>query len=97
MHDLTQYGRAMNINDWSNHVRGELGIDLDPDLGSVLRTARDVSHTVARPAAPVTAFLIGYAAGLRGGSSDDVADVTEVIQRLVAEWPDQAEDEPSGT
>lgn len=82
----------MNINEWSDHVRAELGIDLDPDLGSVLRTARDVSHTVARPAAPVTTFLIGYGAGMRGGSADDVADVTEVIKRLVAEWPSEDED-----
>lgn len=31
------------------------------DLGAVLDVARDVSKSVARPAAPVTTFLLGFA------------------------------------
>ena len=34
----------------------------------LLDLARDAAHGVARPAAPLTTFLVGYAAGLAGGS-----------------------------
>ncbi|MDR3107842.1 MAG: DUF6457 domain-containing protein [Bifidobacteriaceae bacterium] len=37
------------------------------DVGAVLDMTSDVAHLVARPAAPLTAFAAGYAAGLRGG------------------------------
>jgi hypothetical protein len=48
------------------------GFELDVD--AVLDLARDAAHGVARPAAPLTTFLAGYAAGLRGGSVEDVRD-----------------------
>jgi hypothetical protein len=47
------------------------------DLGSVpigrdalLALAGDAAHGVVRPAAPLTTFLAGYAAGLQGGGSE---------------------------
>ncbi|MCJ1715818.1 DUF6457 domain-containing protein [Microbacterium sp. M1A1_1b] len=48
------------------------GFELDLDV--VLDLARDAAHGVARPAAPLTTFLVGYAAGLRGGAPADVTD-----------------------
>ncbi|MGH3424494.1 MAG: DUF6457 domain-containing protein [Nocardioidaceae bacterium] len=85
----------MSLQQWSDQVCDALGIEITPDLKGVLDTARDVAHTVERPAAPVTAFLIGYAAARRGGSAQDVADVTSVVARLVEDWPDE-EDRPDG-
>jgi len=76
----------MTLQHWSDQVCQTLGIGLTPDLKQILDTARDVAHTVERPAAPVTAFLTGYAAALRGGSAEDVTAVTEEIERLVAGW-----------
>jgi len=38
----------------------------------VLDLARDVAHAVARPAAPLSAYLLGVAVG-RGASPDSVA------------------------
>lgn len=63
-------------------------LELDPNRFDrvlrdlVLDLARDAAHGVARPAAPLTTFLVGYAAGLRGGSPDDVRDLAGVAQRL---------------
>jgi hypothetical protein len=37
---------------------------------------------VARPAAPLTTFLVGYAAGLRGGGAGAVAAAAATAQRL---------------
>jgi DNA-directed RNA polymerase specialized sigma24 family protein len=45
----------------------------------VLDMARDVAHGVARPAAPLTAYLVGLAAGLTG---DPEATADELAQRV---------------
>jgi hypothetical protein len=42
------------------------------DIAAVLDLARDAAHGVARPAAPLTTFLVGYAAGIGGGGTDAV-------------------------
>jgi hypothetical protein len=45
----------------------------------VLDMSRDVAHGVARPAAPLTAYLLGLAAGR---SSDPEATADELTQRV---------------
>lgn len=45
----------------------------------VLDLSRDVAHQVARPAAPLTAYLLGLAAGR---SSDPEATADQLAQRL---------------
>lgn len=62
---------------------------LDVDVASVpidllLDVARDSAHGVTRPAAPVTTFVVGLAAGLRGGSPESVQEAAELAQRLAA-------------
>jgi hypothetical protein len=52
----------------------------------VLDLARDVAHGVARPAAPLTTFLLGLAAGRAGASDDDVRRLAAVLSRAAAEW-----------
>jgi hypothetical protein len=49
--------------------------------------ARDVAHQVERPAAPLTAFMLGMAAG-KGQPVDDAA---RRLQELAAGW-EPAED-----
>ena len=50
-----------------------LGLDdVPPVRDAILGLAGVAAHNVVRPAAPVTTFLAGYAAGLKGGSADDV-------------------------
>lgn len=60
-------------------------LELDPALvrelmRDLLDLTRDVAHGPSRPAAPVTAFLVGLAAGRAGG--DAVPEVRERIARL---------------
>lgn len=68
---------------WTEAVCAELGIDageVDRDL--ILDMTKDVAHGVARPAAPLTAFIAGLAIG-RG------ADTGQVMARISAraqEW-----------
>jgi len=73
------------LGSWVRELCAELGIDpavLERDL--VLDLARDAAHGVARPAAPLTTFLVGYAAGVRGGSPAAVRDAAATAQRLAA-------------
>lgn len=69
------------LGSWMRELCTELG--LDPEVLAttavrdlVLDLARDAAHGVARPAAPVTTFLVGYAAGARGVAALDEAAAT---------------------
>ncbi len=56
----------MTLVEWARLVCAELElseeIDTD-DVNLILDLARDAAHSVARPAAPLTAYLLGIAAG----------------------------------
>lgn len=49
------------------------GVEVDVD--AVLALAGEVAHAVIRPAAPLTAFVVGYAAGraVESGASTDAS------------------------
>ncbi|MHA3702547.1 DUF6457 domain-containing protein [Jatrophihabitans sp. YIM 134969] len=51
----------------------------------LLDLARDAAHGVARPAAPLTTFLAGLAAGRAGGSPDDVRAAVDRLSALLAD------------
>ncbi|MEI5584074.1 MULTISPECIES: DUF6457 domain-containing protein [unclassified Agromyces] len=52
------------LDDWVAEAAELLGLDpADVPVATVLDLARRVAHGVARPAAPVTAFLLGLAVG----------------------------------
>jgi hypothetical protein len=70
------------LDAWLAEAGDALGVDpgaMQRDL--LLDLTRDVAHGVARPAAPLTAFLVGLAAGQSGGSADDVK---AAVSRLAA-------------
>jgi hypothetical protein len=81
---------------WIADACAELGLDpADVPVRTVLNLARVAAHRVERPAAPLTAFILGLAVG-RGA---DPSDATARLNRLAAGWsaspdpdtgPDQA-------
>lgn len=71
------------LGTWLAAVAGELGIDAEVDEDAVLDLGRDVAHTVARPATPLTAYLIGLAVG----SGLDFAEAVRRVAALTARWP----------
>ncbi|MET9501800.1 NTP transferase domain-containing protein [Streptomyces sp. NPDC006622] len=77
------------LDEWISAVKDELGIELDVDTGALLDLARDAAHGVARPAAPLTTFLVGYAAGRAGGSPEAVAEATRKATALAIRWADE--------
>jgi len=81
---------APDIREWVASVARQLNLDLvdqDALVTDVLDLTADVAHGVSRPAAPVTAFLVGLAAG---GAADPAAAVAEhaaAVRDLAALWP----------
>jgi hypothetical protein len=55
------------LDEWTAVVALELGLESGPDgpidKALVLDLAKDVAHGVARPAAPLTTYLLGLAVG----------------------------------
>lgn len=69
------------LEDWLSVACLELGVDrgeLDRDL--VLDLARDVAHNVARPGAPLTAYLLGVAVGRGASPTAAAARLTELAE-----------------
>jgi hypothetical protein len=64
------------LDDWVAEAAGLLGVDpADVPVAEVLDLARRVAHGVARPAAPVTTFLLGLAVG--AGRPDDLTTLAD--------------------
>jgi hypothetical protein len=82
---------SVNLHDWIDELCDALDIETEVDEALVLDLAKVAADNVIRKAAPITTYLLGYAAG----SSD--ADVEE-IERLAAKAQALAEnwDHPSG-
>jgi hypothetical protein len=72
------------LQEWTAAVCADLGLDpAAVDSPAVLDLTRDVAHGVARPAAPLTAYLVGVAVGQGQSLSGAVAR----ISALAATWP----------
>lgn len=86
------------LDEWTAAVKAELGIDLDVDTAALLDLARDAAHGVARPAAPLTTFLVGYAAAARGdGSPGAVAEAARKAAELAKRWEAETDEPGPGT
>ncbi|WP_411070818.1 NTP transferase domain-containing protein [Streptomyces sp. cmx-4-25] len=83
------------LEEWITAVKNELGIELDVDTGVLLDLARDAAHNVARPAAPLTTFLVGYAAARASeGGAEAVAEAARKAAALALRW--EAEQDGAG-
>lgn len=76
----------LTLTEWSRRVCAELELTDElaelskDDVDRILNLAKDAAHAVARPAAPVTTFLLGFAVA-RGADPDRAA---ELVSRLAA-------------
>jgi hypothetical protein len=78
---------VVTLHDWIDELCDVLELeDTEIDEGLILDLARDAAHEVERPAAPITTFLVGYAAALRGGSAADVEMLAGRAQALAMKW-----------
>jgi len=71
------------LEDWTEALCAELGLEpAEATQKTVLNLARVVAHTVDRPAAPLTAYLLGLAVG--GG--EPLAETAAKVQQLARDW-----------
>jgi uncharacterized protein DUF6457 len=79
-------GSMNELDAWVAAASAELGLAPgDVQTKAVLDIARDVAHAVLRPAAPVTAYLMGVAVG-RGA---DPAEAAGRLSALALAWGDR--------
>jgi molybdopterin-guanine dinucleotide biosynthesis protein A len=75
-------GAKPMMQTWVDAVRTELNLPADVNVDVILDVARVAAHTIERPAAPVTTFLLGSA--VAGGM--DLNEAAAKIQQLAATW-----------
>ena len=87
---MTGSNDALALSDWVRAVVAELGLEGAVGGGElidvVLDLTSDVAHGVSRPAAPVTAFLVGVAAGRAADPAVAARDHARVVSRLADGW-----------
>ena len=85
---------AVNLHDWIDELCDVLDVDMEVDEGLVLDLAKVVADNVVRKAAPVTAFILGYAAGLQEANPEQVERLAAKAQALAEGWdrPPDAKD-----
>ena len=71
------------MKEWVEAVQKELGLNTKLDIDSILEVARDAAHTVERPAAPITTFLLGVAVA----NGADLHSASDKIAALAKRWP----------
>ena len=81
----------MNLHDWIDELSDVLDVDTEVDEGLVLDLARVAAHNVARPAAPITTYLLGYAAGAQDADPEALESLAARAQILADGW-----DQPAG-
>ena len=77
---------ANALDEWITELAEALDVDpavLDRDV--LLDVARDAAHAIARPAAPLTTFLVGFAAARGGADADAVRRAAAVATGLAAQ------------
>lgn len=80
------------LAEWIELVCRELGVDpAEVDRDALLDLTKEVAHGVARPAAPLTAYVLGLAQGAGSAPSEAVARLTA----LARDW-ESAKDAKEG-
>lgn len=85
----------MTLVEWAKLVFEELEVSgseplQQADVDRLLDLARDAAHSVARPAAPLTTYLLGVAVG-RGADPEEAAAALSRLALAHAEDEDKAD------
>ena len=75
---------------WLDEVVELIGIDAQIDVDALLSLTRDVAHNVERKNAPLTSYLVGYAAAARQLTPAQIAELCERIAAAARERREHA-------
>jgi hypothetical protein len=81
----------VNLHDWIDELCDVLDVEAEVDEALILDLAKVAADNVVRPAAPITTFLLGWAAGSTGADAEGVERLAARAQVLAEGW-----DRPSG-
>ncbi|MGA8247076.1 MAG: DUF6457 domain-containing protein [Nocardioides sp.] len=81
----------MNLHDWIDELCDALDIETEVDEALVLDLAKVAADNVIRKAAPITTYLLGYAAGNQEADVEEIERLAAKAQALAEGW-----DHPSG-
>jgi hypothetical protein len=70
-------------DEWLSLLADDFGVT-GYDADDLLAFTAEIAHGVARPAAPLSAFLVGLSAGRNGGSEGDISDALARARALLA-------------
>ncbi|GLI27188.1 hypothetical protein ARHIZOSPH14_14300 [Agromyces rhizosphaerae] len=77
------------LDRWWTELSAALGVEDAPgDIADLLSLAGDAAHRVVRPAAPLTTFLVGYAAARAGGDDAALRRAIDTARELAARHDD---------
>ena len=76
----------VNLHDWIDELQDALDIEIELDEGLILDVARQAAHRVQRPAAPISTFLLGYAAALADGDVEKTEELAGRVLALAESW-----------
>jgi hypothetical protein len=82
----------VNLHDWIDELCDVLDVEVDLDEALILDLARESAHNVERPAAPITTFLLGYAAARADGNPEEVERLAAAATALAQRWDKSAYD-----
>jgi hypothetical protein len=66
------------LSSWNSRLSSALGIP-PADIDVILDLAAVAAHNVVRPAAPITAFLVGYATAMGSAGSDGPTALSDAV------------------
>lgn len=76
----------MNLHDWIDEACDVLDIETEVDEALILDMAKVAADNVIRMAAPITTYLLGYAAGAAGADEEEVERLAAKVQALAEGW-----------
>lgn len=75
------------LDAWAAALRERFGLaEADVPVAAVLDLTRDVANGVARPAAPLGAFVAGLAAGRAGADPAQIREALDAVAALADGW-----------
>jgi len=83
----------VNLHDWIDELADVLDVEAEVDEALVLDLARVAARNVEKKAAPVTAYLLGLAAGAGDADPEAVERLAARAQQLAENW-DRPADAP---
>ena len=76
----------MNLHDWIDELCDTLDIETEVDEALLLDLAKVAADNVVRMAAPITTYLVGYAAGSAGADEEEIERLAARAQALAEGW-----------